>query len=322
MTLVTVLAFVLDWILGDPQSWPHPVRWVGRLITGGEKMARNWADERPQFLRQAGVLLAVSVVLITMLATYTLLVVAARLAFFLFCAVALYLIYSALCLKELYRQTWRVEIALREGDVAEARRRLSWVVGRDTADLDKAAIRRAVIETLAENLSDGIVAPMFYLALGGPVLAWGYKAVNTLDSMIAYKNERYIDLGRFAARLDDAANFIPARLAALLLIVSARIQGFNWREARAMWLRDARLHSSPNSGQPEAAMAGALGLYLGGPACYGGKPHHKPFINEGAAEAGPDSVRAAERLMLGAALLMLALCCAFMLATGGWGWPL
>lgn len=317
--LITLAAFVLDWILGDPQSWPHPVRFLGRLIAKGEDIARDWAADRPRQLRQAGAVLAVSVILISMGAASVLLCLAARLAFFLWCLAALYLVYSALCLKDLYHQTWQVETALRAGDLEKARQRLAWVVGRDTDKLDEAAIRRAVIETLAENLSDGLVAPMFYLALGGPVLAWGYKAVNTLDSMIGYKNDRYIDLGRFAAKLDDAANYLPARLTALLILAAARLLGHDWREARRVWRRDGRLHSSPNSGQPEAAMAGALGLYLGGPSYYGGILFDKPYINEGGAEADAAGLRAAERLMVGAALLMLALCLLSLCLFGYWG---
>jgi adenosylcobinamide-phosphate synthase len=321
VSLVTSLAFILDWILGDPQSWPHPVRFLGRLIAKGEDIARDWAADRPKYLRQAGTMLAVSVVLISMGTAYILLTLAAHLAFFLGCLAATYLVYSALCLKDLYQQTWQVEMALKADDLDLARQRLAWVVGRDTDKLDEAAIRRAVIETLAENLSDGLVAPLFYLALGGPVLAWGYKAVNTLDSMIGYKNDRYIDLGRFAAKLDDAANYIPARLTALLLLAAARILGHNWQEAQRVWQRDGGLHSSPNSGQPEAAMAGALGLCLGGPSYYGGILSDKPFINEGGAEAGPDSLRSAERMMLWAAVLMLALCLfTISVLTGTWGW--
>ncbi len=322
-SLITLMAFIADWILGDPQTWPHPVRFLGRLIAGGEKIARRRARERPAALRRAGAALAVSVLLISVIAAITLLIAASHLAWILWFLAALYLVYSALCLKELYRQTWRVEEALRSGSLAEARERLAWVVGRDTADLDEPAVRRAVIETLAENLSDGLVAPMFYLAIGGPPLAWGYKAINTMDSMIGYKNGRYIDLGRFAAKLDDAANFLPARLTALLLIASARLAGFDWRAAWRIWRRDGRRHESPNAGQPEAAMAGALGLYLGGPSCYGGVLCPKPFINEEGSEAGPDSVRAAERLVLGAAVLALALCLLTLwLFTGGWGWHL
>ncbi len=319
--LITLLAFLADWIMGDPQRWPHPVRFIGRLITSGEGRLRPLAGENPSGLILAGAALSLTVVGGTMFLAGLLLWGAAAIWSVLWFLAALYLVYSALCLRELYRQTWRVEKALAGGLLCEARQALAWVVGRDTSRLDEHGIRRALIETVAENLSDGLVAPMFYLALGGPVFAWGYKAINTLDSMIGYKNSRYLYFGRFAARLDDAANFIPARLTAWLIIWSARLQGYDWRTARLIWKRDGRLHSSPNSGQPEAAMAGALGLWLGGPSYYGGVLYEKPVINQGGAEAGCVQVRAAEKLMVGAALLMLALVMiSLILITGTWGW--
>jgi len=320
-SLITFIAFVVDWIIGDPHRWPHPVRLIGRLITAGEKQARRLAGNDPAGLRLAGAFLALVVVGVTMVTVWAILSLGAWVSAGLWFFIALYLVYSAFCLKDLYFQTWRVEKALKAGFLDEARQMLSWVVGRDTADLDEAGIRRALIETLAENLSDGLVAPMFYLALGGPVLVWGYKAINTLDSMVGYKNERYLHLGRFSAKLDDAANYVPARLAALLIVGAARLKGYDWRGAKAVWKRDGHLHSSPNSGQPEAAMAGALGLWLGGSSSYGGVMTEKPKINDGGREPNEESVKAAESLMVGAAMLMLVLVMVFMLLfTGFWGW--
>lgn len=318
--LITVLAFLADWIVGDPERWPHPVRLVGRLISGGEKLTRRVAGSDPARLRRAGPVLALAVVIITMTAAGLILWIAAVIWSGLWFLAALYLVYSALCLRDLYRQTWRVEEALAGGSIQEARRLLSLVVGRDTDQLDEAGIRRAVVETLAENFSDGLVAPMLYLALGGPVLAWGYKAVNTLDSMIGYKNERYLDLGRFAALMDDAANYVPARLAAILLIASARVRGYDWRGAADIWRRDGHLHSSPNSGQPEAAMAGALGVWLGGPGSYGGVVSEKPVINAGASESGAEAVKGAEKIVVGGAVMMLILVVLFLIPAGIWGW--
>ena len=320
-SFITLIAFILDWVLGDPQRWPHPVRWVGRLISWGESKIRLMSRDEPTALKQAGVLLALGVVAVVFLAVYLTLALAASIWSALWFVAATYLVYSALCLKDLYYQTWLVEKALRAGFLSEARQRLSWVVGRDTDQLTEAGVRRALIETLAENLSDGLVAPLFYLALGGPVLAWSYKAVNTLDSMIGYKNDRYLYLGRFAAKLDDAANFIPARLAALLLIGSARLLGHDWRKAREIWRRDGHLHSSPNSGQPEAAMAGALNVWLGGLSSYGGVLSNKPVINEQGREVTAEDVRFAENLMVGASILMVLTVLIFMLlVSGSWGW--
>ena len=319
--IITFLAFIGDWIIGDPQRWSHPVRFIGRLIQRGEVQAKRLAGDSPSGLRLAGVGLALVVVLSTMAVAAAALALASAIWSLLWFLTALYLVYAALCLKDLYYQTWRVEKALRGGFLNEARQKLSWVVGRDTDQLDEAGIRRALIETLAENLSDGLVAPLFYLALGGPVLAWGYKAVNTLDSMVGYKNEKYLHLGWFSAKLDDAANFIPARLAALLLVCSARLWGHNWPAAKAVWRRDGHLHASPNSGHPEAAMAGALGIWLGGSSSYGGVWSNKPKINAEGGEVKSGDMHAAENMMIGAAILMVALSMlTLLMATGTWGW--
>ena len=321
--LITFIAFIADWIIGDPQKWPHPVRFIGQLISACEEKARQSVGSSPGGLRRAGIVMAFLVVLATMSTAWLLLFAGSAIGSLIWFLVSVYLVYSALCLRELYRQTWQVEKALAAGYIDEARQRLSWVVGRDTAKLDENGIRRAVIETLAENLSDGLIAPLFYLALGGPVLAWGYKAVNTLDSMVGYKNERFLNLGRFSARLDDAVNYIPARLAAVLLVASARFQGYDWQKSLAVWKRDGRLHSSPNAGHPEAAMAGALNIWLGGPGYYGGTLCEKPIIHPEGSEAGADSFRSAERLMVGAAILMVFLTIIFLFCfTGYKGWLL
>jgi adenosylcobinamide-phosphate synthase len=316
---LTLLAFLADWLLGDPPSWPHPVRFIGRLITRGETWARALAG--PARRAAAGVGLTLGVTAAAIGGAALVLHLSARAGTLVHALAALYLVYSLICLRDLYQQTWRVEKDLRQGCLPEARLSLALVVGRDTAGLSEAGVRRALIETLAENLSDGLVAPLFYLALGGPVLAWGFKAVNTLDSMIGYKNERYLQLGRFAAKLDDAAGFLPARLSAWLLIAAARASGRPWRAARDVYRRDGGLHPSPNAGRPEAAMAGALGLWLGGPSTYGGQVSAKPLINPEGGEPGPDHVAAAENLVIRASLLMLAAVLPVIaILTGRWGW--
>jgi len=316
---LTLLAFLADWLLGDPPSWPHPVRLIGRLISLGEAWGRAWAGQAR--LLAAGAALALGVTATVMGAAALILHLAARAGAVFHALAVIYLVYSLICLRDLYQQTWRVEQALRHGSLPEARAGLALVVGRDTAGLSEAGVRRALIETLAENLSDGLVAPLFYLALGGPVLAWGFKAVNTLDSMIGYKNEPYLLLGRFAAKLDDAAGFLPARLSAWLLIAAARASGRPWRAARDVYRRDGGLHPSPNAGRPEAAMAGALGLWLGGPSTYGGLVSAKPVINPEGGEPGPDHLAAAENLVILAALFSMAaalLVIAFLTGRRGW----
>ena len=315
---LTLLAFLADWLWGDPPSWPHPVRLIGRLIARGESLARAWAGG-PSRLLAAGGALALGVTASVMGGVALILHLSAWAGPLIHALAILYLVYSLICLRDLYHQTWRVEKALRRGALSEARAGLALVVGRDTAGLSEAEVRRALVETLAENLSDGLVAPLFYLALGGPVLAWGFKAVNTLDSMIGYKNERYLHLGRFAAKLDDAAGFLPARLSAWLLVAAAGTSGLPWRAALERYRRDGGLHPSPNAGRPEAAMAGALGLCLGGPSAYEGRVSVKPFLNPEGGEPGPEHLAAAESLVIRAALLMLAAVLPVIaFFTGGW----
>ena len=197
--------------------------------------------------------------------------------------------------------------ALTKGTVEQARTAVARIVGRDTGSLDSAGVTRAAVETVAENFSDGVVAPMLYMILGGAPLALGYKAINTMDSMVGYKNERYRDFGKAPARIDDAANYLPSRLAALLLIVSAALCGRNAGNAARIWRRDRRKHASPNAAQCEAVMAGALGVRLCGPASYFGVPHDKPFIGDEERPVEPEDIRRACRMELAGSWLCLGL---------------
>ncbi|MDR1657108.1 MAG: adenosylcobinamide-phosphate synthase CbiB [Deltaproteobacteria bacterium] len=329
-SLIILAALALDWLIGDPQSWPHPVRLIGRLISLLEKLARKILTTLGASkigYQIAGAVMGLLVVTSAGLAAWFFLFLAEKTAAFLWLIVSIYLTFSAVCLKDLLNHARLVEKALSESDIEAARHSLSWIVGRDTGSLDDAAIRRAVVETLAENFSDGLVAPLMYLALGGPVLAWIYKAINTLDSMVGYKNDRYIDLGRFSAKLDDAANYLPARLAALLLVAAAHLCGLQAGQAFRFWRTQGRLHSSPNSGQTEAAMAGALGVFLGGASFYGGAEVIKPVIGQGQKTASATSVKAAMKLVvigtilagLLAALLQAIIVFIFQIS---WGWGL
>jgi adenosylcobinamide-phosphate synthase len=264
---------------------------------------------------------------LTGLAVWLALRLALTLSPFVWLIVALYLTFTIFCLKDLIDHVKKVEKALEDSDLEEARRALSWIVGRDTVSLGPEGVRRATVETIAENFSDGLVAPLLYLALGGPVLAWIYKAVNTLDSMVGHKNEKYLFLGRFSARLDDLANLAPSRLAALLLTAGAWLLGLDSAGALRLWRREGRLHSSPNSGQTEAAMAGALSVWLGGPNHYGGKLIDKPVIGRGRDEATGESVAQALRLVKVSTLLALMLVVLLQTSLGlifgiPWGWGL
>jgi adenosylcobinamide-phosphate synthase len=194
--------------------------------------------------------------------------------------VSIFLAYTTLATRSLHVETKKVLQALEAGDLERARRELSLLVGRDTAHLDEPEILRALVETIAENISDGVIAPLFYLGLGGPAWAMTYKAINTLDSMVGYKNERYRHIGWASARLDDLANFFPARLAGLMIALSSFILGKSWRDSLTILGRDHGRHESPNSAWPEAAMAGALGVQLGGLNYYFGQPNQKPFIGD------------------------------------------
>jgi adenosylcobinamide-phosphate synthase len=328
-SLITFLAYLLDRILGDPQSWPHPVRFIGSAIAFIERhtMRILVKIKAPAggFVF-GGALMGLLVIGLSGFSAWFCLWAASSISPVLWFFTVLYLTYAAFCLHDLIKHVKNVEKALHKSDLIGARRALSWIVGRDTGGLDGCAVRRASIETLAENFSDGLVAPLFYLSVGGPVLAWVYKAINTLDSMVGYKNERFLYLGRFCARLDDAANYLPARLAALALILTARLLGYDGRKAYLTFRQEGRFHSSPNSGQTEAAMAGALDVFLGGSSTYGGQVVAKPIIHQSGAEATQEAVtkallmvKTATALTLGLAIVVESLFFIFEVTPWGWG---
>lgn len=271
-----IAAFALDLLLADPRGWPHPVVWIGRLIVSFEEELR--ARIKDEFW--AGLFLVIAVLGLTGFAALAALGIAGKFADWLQALLGLWLAWNCLALRGLHLESKPVIAALQQGDLAEARQALSMIVGRETAQLDEAEILRATIETVAENASDGVIAPLFYLCLGGPVAALLYKAVNTLDSMVGYKNQRYLQFGKVAARLDDLLNWIPARLTALLLVVAAWLAGLNGGRAWQIMLRDASRHASPNAGWPEAAAAGALDIQLGGGAVYFGELIDKPTFGD------------------------------------------
>jgi adenosylcobinamide-phosphate synthase len=260
----------LDLALGDPRRLPHPVRGIGRLAKQLERLSR--ATGIP--LRAAGVLFWVSVLAGTILFVWLTVTTLPR------PYVHVYWIFSLLAIRDLDTQSFGVIQALRSGDLAAARYRLSRIVGRDTDSLDEPEIVRGAIETVAENLCDAVVAPLFYLVAGGPVGMAAYKAINTLDSMVGHRNERYHEFGWFSARADDVANFLPARLTAGIIWIVASLPGFRWIDSIRVTLRDGTSQPSPNAGFPEAAAAGALGVRLGGLNFYDGVPSRKPFLGD------------------------------------------
>jgi adenosylcobinamide-phosphate synthase len=301
---VLVLALLLDLALGDPRWLPHPVVMIGRLITLLENGLRKAIGNE----LAGGILLLFLTAGISGSATWMVLQFCSQLnAIAGFIATA-YVSYTCLAVRSLHRESALVADALAAGDLGTARHNLSYIVGRDTHDLEKGEIWRALVETVAENTADGIVAPLFWLTLGGPVAGMAFKAVSTLDSMVGYRNERYILFGRASARMDDLLNFIPARLTALLMVIAAPLAGLPCRNAARICVRDRLNHPSPNSGHPEAAAAGALGVRLGGTATYHGLPSWKEQIGDPLTALDEQAYRSMIRLMYLTTLLM-AVCC-------------
>jgi adenosylcobinamide-phosphate synthase len=275
-SIAIISAYLLDLIMGDPRWFPHPVKGMGRLIVFLEQRLRKGQE----ILRIKGALAAVIVVGTCTFSVYVLLYFLKRVNPSFEIVAWILLGYTSLACGDLFCHARHILERLENKDIEGARKKLSLIVGRDTNDLSVEKIITATIESIAENTNDGIIAPLFYLVLGGPVLAIGYKAINTLDSMIGYKNERYRYFGWFSAKLDDIVNFIPARITGMLITVSSFFLGYGFRNSFDMVRRDGHKHISPNSGISEAAMAGALGIRLGGPSRYGGRLLAKPYIGE------------------------------------------
>ena len=306
---VTLGGFLLDLLLGDPDLLTaiHPVVLMGHVITALEKRLRAWFPKTEKGERAAGAALAFLLPVATLLLSTALLILLQKVWMPLAFLVDVIWCWQALAIRNLRDEAMRVYHALREESLSEARTAVGRIVGRDTAALDADGVRRATVETVAENFSDGVVAPLFYMMLGGAPLALCYKSINTMDSMVGYKNEKYLHFGHVAAKLDDAANYIPARLAALFLIAATRLCGENAGEARRIWRRDRRKHASPNSAQCEAAVAGALGIRLCGPAYYFGTLYDKPFIGDDRRTIESEDIRRACRLELAGSILCLIL---------------
>ena len=290
-------AVALDLAVGDPRWLPHPVRGFGWLAAHLERLWR--ASRLP--MRIAGVLFWLTAVAVAALAVAVSLLCLPR------PWISIYWIFALLAIRDLDVESGRVIAELRRNDLEHARRMLSFIVGRDTAALDEAEILRATIETVAENLCDGVIAPLFYLALGGPVAMAAYKAINTLDSMTGYRNQRYREFGWASARMDDVANWIPARLAALLIWICASVAACDFRRSVSVTLRDARLQPSPNAGYPEAAVAGALGIRLGGLNYYQGVASRKPYLGDPRKALDLHAYRKTRVLLYGSSLLMVTL---------------
>ena len=301
--------FLLDLAIGDPRWLYHPVRLIGKLIDRLEKNIRKVFPKTPGGELTGGIFLVIGIVLVTVGVTAGILHMAYGLHAAAGFALESFMCYQMLAVRSLKDESMLVYDALtsgKESSLADGRDAVSRIVGRDTQNLDETGVTKAAVETVAENFGDGVFAPMFYMALGGPVSMYLYKAINTMDSMLGYKNERFLYFGRAAAKLDDVVNFIPARMAGILLVISAWIGPFDGKNAGRIFARDRRKHASPNSAHTEAAAAGALDIQLAGDAYYFGKLYEKPLIGDPLQEVVPDDIRRMNRLMYGAAFLSVA----------------
>ena len=300
-----IAGFVLDLLIGDPHFIPHPVRLIGSLISFCDKRLNcdagyNISEKKLNVIKyKRGMLLAFTVIFATFAMSVIIIVAAYSINLYAGVIAEAVMTWQILATKCLRVESMRVYDALRTDGVDAGRRAVSMIVGRDTSVLDAAGITRAAVETIAENTSDGVIAPMLYTAIGGPVLGFVYKAVNTMDSMLGYKNDKYMYFGRFAARLDDVVNFIPARISAYLMIAAAFIGGrqFDGKNAYRIFKRDRFNHASPNSAQTESVCAGALRVQLAGDAVYFGKLVKKKYIGDGLREIEYEDIKRANRLM-------------------------
>lgn len=300
-----IAGFVLDLLIGDPHFIPHPVRLIGSLISFCDKRLNcdagyNISEKKLNLIKyKRGMLLAFTVIFATFAMSVIIIVAAYSINLYAGIIVEAVMTWQILATKCLRVESMRVYDALRTDGVDAGRKAVSMIVGRDTSVLDEAGVTRAAVETIAENTSDGVIAPMLYTAIGGPVLGFVYKAVNTMDSMLGYKNDKYMYFGRFAARLDDVVNFIPARISAYLMIAAAFICGrqFDGKNAYRIFKRDRFNHASPNSAQTESVCAGALRVQLAGDAVYFGKLVKKKYIGDGLREIEYEDIKRANRLM-------------------------
>ena len=300
-TIAIAIGFGLDALLGDPQGWPHLVIGYGKLISLLEKLCYGWKNKR-----LAGAVLVLCVLLFAAGSAGLLLYLCMLLHPVVYVIVGGVLCWQCLAAKSLKAESEKVYKALKEGGLQSGRDAVAMIVGRDVNVLDEDGVVRAAVETVAENTSDGEIAPLLYMALFGPVGCCVYKAINTMDSMIGYRNERYGRFGTVAARLDDVANFVPARLAALIMMVASAAVGLNASDAFRIWKRDRYKHASPNSAQTESVMAGALEVRLAGDAVYGGVVHKKEYIGDDIRPIGIEDIHRSQRLMTAASVLAFA----------------
>ena len=292
-----VMGYILDLIFGDPYWMPHPVRFIGNLISILEKVIRRFMPKTKRGEYIGGIIFTVMVVSISMVIPLVIILMAKSINTYLALTVETFMCYQILATKSLKVESMKVYDELAKNDLPSARKAVSMIVGRDTKDLTFSGVAKAAVETVAENTSDGIIAPMIFIAIGGAPMGFFYKAINTLDSMVGYKNERYINFGRFAAKLDDVVNYLPARISAYQMILSSFFLRYDYKNAFKIYKRDRYNHASPNSAQTESVCAGALDVQLAGNAYYFGKFYEKPTIGDDIREINYDDIKKANRLL-------------------------
>ena len=306
--MALVIGFIIDFFVGDPHGFPHPIILIGKLIAALEKGLRRLFPATPRGERTAGAVLWVLTAGLSAAVPALILILCHQISPWLRLAAESIMCWQILAARALERESMKVYTALESGDIAASRYAVSMIVGRDTAALDDAAVTRAAVETVAENTSDGVVAPLLFLAIGGAPLGFFYKAVNTMDSMLGYTDPPFTHIGLVPAKADDIVNYLPARLSALLMLAAGFLMGLDVKSGWQIYCRDRHNHASPNSAQTEAMCAGLLGLRLAGDAWYHGVLHRKPFIGDPVREIRHDDIPRTCRLMYLTALLALLLC--------------
>lgn len=302
--LSLILGYTLDLILGDPQGLPHPIRLIGNSIKKIENSLRKDC-KTPEDEKRAGFILWLIVVLSSLFIPYIILIIAAKISIYFVVIVEAIMCYYILATKCLKDESMKVYYRLKGNNLLEARKFLSYIVGRDTQNLDETAIIKATVETVSENTSDGVIAPLIFILIGGAPLGFMYKAINTLDSMVGYKNDKYINIGRFSAIADDVANYIPARISAYIMILASLILKLDYKNAYKIYKRDRYNHLSPNSAHTESVCAGALGIELAGGSYYNNVFVEKPTIGDALKNVELDDIRVANKLMYTTSIICL-----------------
>ncbi|MBP3231502.1 MAG: cobalamin biosynthesis protein CobD [Anaerovibrio sp.] len=303
--ITAIVAFFIDAVLGDPRSNLHPVVLIGRLITSLERMLYHKTDSSVRQILSGGLLVVLVLVFTFLVVNGIMNIVRMCSNSYVIMAIEAFLLSFTISPKSLAAAGKEIHDYLVAKDLSQARFKVGWIVGRDTENLEEGEISRATVETIAENTVDGIIAPLFFYAIGGLELAFLYRGVNTLDSMVGYKNDRYLYFGRVAARTDDVLGYIPARITGILFVISALILGFDWKQSWKILRRDAKKHPSPNGGWAEASVAGALHIRLGGYNSYFGKVHFRAYMGDPVEKLDNSHIMETIRLMYTATILYL-----------------